>query len=99
MDGDKIAGATPYDDIPNLEIADKVHKGVRPKKLQYVGDFLYQVMLNCWQLDKDERPNFEEVVSSLQDIKEDRYTPSLSLKNYNNFQFEIYHEELEITKV
>lgn len=53
-------------------------------------------MLNCWQVDLDERPNFRELINSLQDIIEDTYTPSLSFKNVINFQYEPYYAELEI---
>nr|XP_023019211.1 putative tyrosine-protein kinase Wsck [Leptinotarsa decemlineata] len=50
-------GGTPYGNIAsNNEIPEKILKGLRLPQLQYISDDLYQVMLDCWQLDCDERP-------------------------------------------
>lgn len=64
--------------------------------MQYVDENLYQVMLNCWQLDLDERPTFIDLIDALQNLIEDSYTPFLNLNFYPNFHYEQYYSELEL---
>jgi hypothetical protein len=46
-------------------------RGQRLPQLQVVDDDLYQLMLQCWQLDLDERPTFQEIVHILENMLED----------------------------
>lgn len=46
-------------------------RGQRLPQLQFVDDDLYQLMLQCWQLDLDERPMFQEIVHILENMLED----------------------------
>jgi hypothetical protein len=39
--------------------------------LHCVDDDLYQLMLQCWQLDLDERPTFQEIAHILENMLED----------------------------
>lgn len=48
----------------------RVMRGLRLSHLAYVGDELYQLMLQCWQLDLDERPTFQEIITVLENILE-----------------------------
>ncbi len=44
-------------------------RGLRLTKPPNVSDGLYQLMLDCWQTDLDERPTFEEILQVLQDME------------------------------
>lgn len=91
-----FVGATPYGNIPNSEIPDKILRGMRLKQMPYVDDTLYQIMLNCWQLDMDERPTFNDLNDALQNLLEDSYAAYLNLNFYPNFHYEQYYSELEL---
>lgn len=43
-------------------------RGLRLPQPPNVSDDLYQLMLNCWQIDLDERPNFDEILQVLHDM-------------------------------
>lgn len=46
-------------------------RGHRLPQLQCVDDDLYQLMLQCWQLDLDERPTFREITHILENMLDD----------------------------
>ena len=52
-------GATPY--IHVRDLLTRVTRGLRLAHPLSVSDTLYQLMLTCWMLDPDERPNPAEV--------------------------------------
>lgn len=91
-----IAGGTPYGNVPNNEIREKVIRGMRLPHLQYISSSLYQLMLNCWQLDMDERPDFEQLLQEMWDLKSD--PSSLDFTIYPSFQYEQYYPNLEFTE-
>lgn len=85
-------GATPYGNVlNNSELRLQVVKGLRLKQLPYTSSTLYQLLLNCWQLDADERPTFTELVQNIQDLSEDDLTFNL----YPNFRYDEIHASLE----
>ena len=43
-------------------------RGLRLPQPPNASDDLYQLMLNCWQIDLDERPNFDEILQVLHDM-------------------------------
>lgn len=86
-------GGTPYGNVlSNSELRLQVVKGLRLKQLPYTSSSLYQLLLNCWQLDADERPTFAELARHIQDLTEDDLTFNL----YPNFRYEEVHQNLEI---
>ena len=50
------------------ELSARVMRGLRLSQPPNVSDDLYQLMLNCWQIDLDERPNFDEILQVLHDM-------------------------------
>ena len=53
-------------------------RGQRLGQLQYVDDDMYQLMLECWQLDLDERPAFQEIAHVLENMLQDSTVCSVS---------------------
>ncbi|XP_050687142.1 putative inactive tyrosine-protein kinase Wsck isoform X2 [Eriocheir sinensis] len=88
-------GGTPYADVRTEEVAGRVMRGLRLPQPQYVGDELYQMMLNCWQHDMDERPSFPELEAGLMQLVEDDVMPHLLFSLYPSFQYEPYSPHLE----
>lgn len=88
-------GGTPYADVRNEEVAGRVIRGLRLPQPQYVGDELYQLMLNCWQQDLDERPTFSELEVSLRSLASDDVIPHLLFSLYPSFQYEQYVPHFE----
>lgn len=66
-----LLGGTPYADVATCEVGGRVMRGQRLSQLHYVDDDLYQLMLQCWQLDLDERPTFQEITRILENMLED----------------------------
>lgn len=74
-------GATPLADISTADVPSRVMRGYRLPQLRVVGDDLYQLMLQCWQLDLDERPTFSEIVNILQNLAENSLVSKLTFGN------------------
>lgn len=71
-------GATPYGSIITNDLLSRIKKGLRPDQASFIYDDFYQLLLNCWELDANERPTFNEVLTS---IKQLQTCPSYAL-NY-----------------
>lgn len=61
-------GATPLHEIKTEDIKRRVERGARPPQLETFGDGLYQLMLSCWQIDKEERPDPETLACTLHEL-------------------------------
>lgn len=91
-----ISGGTPYGNVPNNEIPDRVIRGLRLIQLCYMSDMLYQLLLECWQLDLDERPNFSNIIESLTTLRNDMLSAHLSFNLYPGFQYEQFYPDMEL---
>ena len=78
-------GATSYGNIATNDLLSRIKKGLRPEQASFVYDDLYQLLLNCWELDANERPSFNEILST---IKQLQTSPSYAL-NYENLNNDI----------
>ncbi|TRY75642.1 hypothetical protein TCAL_04584 [Tigriopus californicus] len=61
-------GGTPYPDVKTKDLPTRISRGKRPPQTTNPSESLYQLMLECWQHDLDERPHFTSIVHSLQDL-------------------------------
>ncbi|CAG9828604.1 unnamed protein product [Diabrotica balteata] len=90
-------GGTPYGFVANNnEIPDKIVKGLRLPQLQYINDEMYQIMLDCWQLDFTERPSFVELGESLESLKKNDLIPYITFSTFPNFQYEQFYPDMEL---
>ncbi|KAG0444315.1 hypothetical protein HPB47_013935 [Ixodes persulcatus] len=62
------SSGTPYVNLKTAEVAERVTRGLRLSQPKGVRENMYQLMLQCWELDRDERPTFEQLLSSLQEM-------------------------------
>jgi hypothetical protein len=69
-------GGTPYCEVLTRELPARVMRGLLLPQLPYISDDLYQLMLQCWQVDLDERPTFEQILVAIQELME---YPAVSL--------------------
>ena len=60
-------GRVPYPGMTNGEVLAKVEQGYRMPPPPGCPDPLYQIMLDCWKPDADERPTFEYLKFTLED--------------------------------
>ena len=60
-------GRIPYPGMTNGEVLAKVEQGYRMPPPPGCPDPLYQIMLDCWKQDPDERPTFEYLKYHLED--------------------------------
>uniref|UniRef100_A0A3P8UVX2 Tyrosine-protein kinase n=1 Tax=Cynoglossus semilaevis TaxID=244447 RepID=A0A3P8UVX2_CYNSE len=61
-------GKLPYERLNNTEIVDHVTRGVRLYRPQPANDKVYGIMSSCWTDKPDDRPNFQELVTTVQDL-------------------------------
>lgn len=88
-------GGTPYVHLNQQELPDKIiQENLCLSQLPYLYDTLYQVMLNCWQIDWDERPTFAELAEHIDFIRNE---DCLNFRTYPGFQYETYDKDLELT--
>jgi len=90
-------GATPYVDVRAKELVQRVQRGLRLKQPGNIGISLYQIMVNCWQIDLDERPNFQELVEILQQAF-NQALDYLSFNLYSDFNYERYDPNVELNR-
>ncbi|KAG0421264.1 hypothetical protein HPB47_002841 [Ixodes persulcatus] len=62
------SSGTPYVNLKTAEVAERVTRGLRLSQPKGVRENMYQLMLQCWELDRDERPTFEQLLGSLQEM-------------------------------
>ena len=60
-------GRIPYPGMTNGEVLAKVEQGYRMPPPPGCDEPLYQIMLDCWKPDPDERPTFEYLKFHLED--------------------------------
>lgn len=89
-------GATPYASTGNKDVAARVLRGMRPSQPSYVGDELFQLCLQCWQVDPDERPSFSSLLNELTPFAEGPATRCLSFTHYNGYNYEPHVPQFEI---
>ena len=94
-----FAGGTPYVDVKNRDVGNRVIRGMRVPQRDYMTDEVYQLMLQCWQLDLDERPTFRQIQDELTNLLEDLATKQVFHINFAfagpGFQYEDYSNDLE----
>lgn len=61
-------GRLPYERLNNTEIVDQVSRGLRLYRPQLANEKVYSIMSSCWQDKADERPTFQELVLTVQDL-------------------------------
>ncbi|XP_008274416.1 tyrosine-protein kinase BTK-like isoform X1 [Stegastes partitus] len=61
-------GKLPYERLNNTEMVEQVSRGLRLYRPQLANEKVYSIMLNCWQDKAEERPTFQELVLTVQDL-------------------------------
>ncbi|KAJ0049772.1 hypothetical protein NL108_003535 [Boleophthalmus pectinirostris] len=61
-------GRLPYERLNNTEIVDQVSRGLRLYRPQLANEKIYSIMTICWQEKADERPTFQELSVTVQDL-------------------------------
>lgn len=61
-------GKLPYERLNNTEIVEQVSRGLRLYRPQLANERVYSIMTTCWIEKADERPNFQELVVTIQDL-------------------------------
>lgn len=61
-------GATLYPNIPASDLLPRIINGARPEQPTFIYDDLYQLFLNCWEMDPADRPTFTEIKTILSQL-------------------------------
>lgn len=88
-------GATPYANITTQDLIPRIRNGLRPEQTQFIFNDIYQMFLNCWQLEPEDRISFEEISLS---VRQMLTSPKhiLNLSNNGNLQLPYYLPLLEL---
>lgn len=62
-------GGTVYGSIATSDLLNRIKKGIRPEKFPFISEDLYQLLLNCWELDPIERCDFEDLVGQMKHLQ------------------------------
>ncbi|CAG0885632.1 unnamed protein product [Cyprideis torosa] len=89
-------GATPYASVRSEEVSSRVERGLRLHQTRTIEDDLYQCLLSCWQVDSEERPTFESLTATLQNLAQDEYVNQLNFRLDPVFHYEPHIAELEV---
>ncbi|XP_078596054.1 hepatocyte growth factor receptor-like [Branchiostoma floridae x Branchiostoma japonicum] len=60
-----MRGVNPYPDVDNFDLAVYLQRGSRLRQPKYCPDPIYTMMQQCWQVEPDLRPTFDDLVSRL----------------------------------
>ncbi|XP_058147176.1 cytoplasmic tyrosine-protein kinase BMX isoform X2 [Dasypus novemcinctus] len=63
-------GKQPYDLYDNSQVVVKVSQGHRLYRPQLASDTIYQVMYSCWHELPEKRPTFQQLLSSIEPLRE-----------------------------
>uniref|UniRef100_A0A8C9Z894 Tyrosine-protein kinase n=1 Tax=Sander lucioperca TaxID=283035 RepID=A0A8C9Z894_SANLU len=61
-------GRLPYERLNNTEIVDQVSRGLRLYRPQLANEKVYSIMSSCWLEKADDRPTFQELALTVQDL-------------------------------
>jgi len=76
-------GGSPYPGINGREIANKLQQGYRMPKPQHVDHQLYQIMLQCWQENPDDRPTFSMLKDTITKLTQNSNHMYVNMKEYD----------------
>lgn len=62
-------GGYPYPTVSNHELLPFLHNGNRLERPENCSTEVYELMLNCWKAEPDDRPSFKEILKSLEPHK------------------------------
>ncbi|XP_027052583.1 angiopoietin-1 receptor-like, partial [Pocillopora damicornis] len=71
-------GGIPYPGIRNRELLRLLKSGYRMEKPAICSDELYELMLDCWRVDPEERPSFKQLITRIEEMMT-RDTPYFDL--------------------
>ncbi|XP_031301720.1 cytoplasmic tyrosine-protein kinase BMX isoform X4 [Camelus dromedarius] len=63
-------GKQPYDLYDNSQVVVKVSQGHRLYRPQLASDTIYQIMYSCWHELPEKRPTFQQLLSSIEPLRE-----------------------------
>ncbi|XP_059088184.1 epidermal growth factor receptor-like isoform X2 [Tigriopus californicus] len=64
-------GERPYDNIPAREVPDLLEKGERLRQPVICSLEVYMILIKCWQVDADARPNFTDLAKEFAKMAQD----------------------------
>ncbi|XP_078379543.1 uncharacterized protein LOC144662575 [Oculina patagonica] len=86
-------GGNPYPGINNKELYNLLKTGYRMEKPDTCSDKLYRLVLDCWKDEPGERPTFESVTRSLEQMMQED-TPYLDFESLDELKAYYCNEKL-----
>ncbi|XP_065572106.1 putative inactive tyrosine-protein kinase Wsck [Artemia franciscana] len=90
-------GGTPYAEVRSQDVPNRVIRGLRLTQPSNISDDLFQIMLQCWQIDLDERPALSDLVEILSHAF-DQAREYVTFDLTPNFKYEPYQTDKEFNR-
>lgn len=76
-------GGSPYPRMDGKKIANSLQEGYRMPKPMHVDNELYEIMMNCWKNEPEDRPSFTSLTNQLKRI-ENQHKRLINMHIYDN---------------
>ncbi|XP_074616223.1 tyrosine kinase receptor Cad96Ca-like [Acropora palmata] len=76
-------GGSPYPRMDGKKIANSLQEGYRMPKPMHVDNQLYEIMMNCWENEPEDRPSFTSLTKQLKRI-ENQHKRLINMHIYDN---------------
>ena len=90
-------GNIPYPTLEGFQVLEYIKKGNRMQKPETCPDQIYEIMLDCWQVNSKLRPPFKKIVERIKTIiknKESEVNIYSNLNvNYVNYSVDLYYSQ------
>lgn len=89
-------GGTLYSNVISVDLMARIRNGSRPEQTPFIFNDLYQLLLNCWELDASDRMDMEEVALTLRQMLQTSPKHVLSFDRHAGLTLPYYLPLLEI---
>lgn len=90
------AGGTLYSNIISTDLLARIRNGARPEQTPFIYNDLYQLLLNCWELDPVDRLDFKDVAEALKQMLRTSPKHVLSFDRHDGLTLPYYLPLLEV---
>lgn len=89
-------GGTLYSNVISVDLMSRIRNGSRPEQTPFIFNDLYQLLLNCWELDPSDRLEMDEVALTLRQMLQTSPKHVLSFDRNDGLTLPYYLPLLEI---
>lgn len=89
-------GGTLYSNVVSADLMSRIRTGSRPEQTPFIFNDLYQLLLNCWELDAGDRLEMDDVAGTIRQMLHTSPKHVLSFERHDGLTLPYYLPLLEI---